>query len=50
MTTATSKHVFGLDHFEGRSYLAWHRHVTPAVPAQAFCTMLRNRPKALAPG
>jgi SRSO17 transposase len=40
----------GLDHFEGRSYLGWHRHVTLAALAQAFCTMLRAGPKAPAPG
>jgi SRSO17 transposase len=40
----------GLDHFEGRSYTGWHRHVTLAVLAQAFCTMLRTDPKAPAPG
>jgi SRSO17 transposase len=40
----------GLDHFEGRSYLGWHRHVTLAVLAQAFCTLLRSDPKAPAPG
>jgi SRSO17 transposase len=40
----------GMDHFEGRSYLGWHRHVTLAVLAQAFCTLLRTDPKALAPG
>jgi SRSO17 transposase len=39
----------GLDHFEGRSYTGWHRHVTLAVLAQAFCTMLRLDPKAHAP-
>ena len=39
-----------LDHFEGRSYLGWHRHVTLAVLAQAFCTMIRTDPKAPAPG
>ena len=27
----------GLDHFEGRSFTGWHRHVTLAVLAQAFC-------------
>jgi hypothetical protein len=26
----------GLDHFEGRSFPGWHRHVTLAVLAQAF--------------
>ena len=40
----------GLDHFEGRSYPGWHRHVTLAALAQAFCTMLRTDPKAPAPG
>ncbi len=44
------KHGLGLDHFEGRSYAGWHRHVTLAVLAQAFCTMLRTDPKARAPG
>ena len=34
------KDGLGLDHFEGRSYLGWHRHVTLAALAQAFCTML----------
>ena len=43
------KHGLGLDHFEGRSYLGWHRHVTLAVLAQAFCTMLRTDPKVPAP-
>jgi SRSO17 transposase len=36
----------GLDHFEGRSFIGWHRHVTLAVLAQAFCTLLRLDPKA----
>jgi SRSO17 transposase len=40
----------GLDHFEGRSFTGWHRHVTLAALAQAFCTMLRTDPKAPAPG
>jgi SRSO17 transposase len=40
----------GLDHFEGRSFAGWHRHVTLAVLAQAFCTKLRTDPKAPAPG
>jgi SRSO17 transposase len=40
----------GLDHFEGRSYLGWHRHVTLAVLAQAFITMIRADPKVPAPG
>ncbi len=40
----------GLDHFEGRSFTGWHRHVTLAVLAQAFCTMIRTDPKVPAPG
>lgn len=44
------KHGLGLDHFEGRSWTGWHRHVTLAVLAQAFCTRLRSDPKAPAPG
>jgi SRSO17 transposase len=39
----------GLDHFEGRSFTGWHRHVTLTVLAQAFCTTLRLDPKAPAP-
>ena len=44
------KHGLGLDHFEGRSFAGWHRHVTIAVLAQAFCTRLRTDPKVPAPG
>ena len=40
----------GLDHFEGRSFTGWHRHVTLAALAQAFITMIRTDPKAPAPG
>ncbi|GAA5143470.1 IS701 family transposase [Pseudonocardia adelaidensis] len=43
------KDGLGLDHFEGRSYLGWHRHVTLTALAQAFCTSLRYDPKAPAP-
>jgi len=39
----------GLDHFEGRSFTGWHRHVTLTCLAQAFCTLLRLDPKAPAP-
>jgi len=39
----------GVDHFEGRSFVGWHRHVTLTVLAQAFCTLLRLDPKAAAP-
>ena len=44
------KHGLGLDHFEGRSYAGWHRHLTLATLAQAFCTMIRTDPKAPALG
>jgi SRSO17 transposase len=43
------KDGLGLDHFEGRSYAGWHRHVTLASVAQAFCTQLRYDPKVPAP-
>jgi SRSO17 transposase len=43
------KDGLGLDHFEGRSYLGWHRHVTLTALAQAICTQLRYDPKAPAP-
>ncbi|OKJ25822.1 IS701 family transposase [Streptomyces sp. CB01580] len=43
------KDGLGLDHFEGRNYLGWHRHVTLTSLAQAFCTLLRLDPKAPAP-
>ncbi|MCY1141466.1 transposase [Actinoplanes sp. Pm04-4] len=37
----------GLDHFEGRSWIGWHRHVTLAAAAQLFLTQLRlTDPKA----
>lgn len=37
----------GLDHFEGRSWIGWHRHVTLATTAQLFLTQLRAAdPKA----
>jgi SRSO17 transposase len=39
----------GIDHFEGRSFVGWHRHVTLTVLAQAFATQLRLDPKADAP-
>jgi len=39
----------GLDHYEGRSFAGWHRHVTLTALAQAFCTQLRLDPKAPAP-
>ena len=43
------KHGLGLDHFEGRTFAGWHRHVTLVSVAQAFCTLLRLDPKVPAP-
>ncbi|WP_329485087.1 IS701 family transposase [Kitasatospora sp. NBC_01246] len=37
----------GLDHFEGRSYIGWHRHVTLVSAAHLFLTEQRALPKAL---
>ncbi|MEH0830718.1 MULTISPECIES: IS701 family transposase [unclassified Micromonospora] len=39
----------GLDHFEGRSWTGWHRHVTLVTAAHLFITELRLDPKAAAP-
>jgi SRSO17 transposase len=39
----------GLDHFEGRTFHGWHRHLTLVTAAQLFITLLRNDPKAAAP-
>lgn len=36
----------GLDHFEGRTWRGWHRHVTLVSAAQLFLTVLRADPKA----
>jgi SRSO17 transposase len=39
----------GLDHFEGRTFAGWHRHVTLVTAAQLFLTALRTSPKAALP-
>jgi SRSO17 transposase len=42
------KTALGLDHFEGRSWIGWHRHVTLVAAAQLFLTRLRQtNPKAV---
>jgi SRSO17 transposase len=43
------KTALGLDHFEGRTFAGWHRHVTLVTAAQLFLTGLRSDPKAAAP-
>jgi SRSO17 transposase len=43
------KTALGLDHFEGRTFAGWHRHVTLVTAAQLFLTGLRTDPKAAAP-
>ncbi|MDT3440593.1 IS701 family transposase [Pseudofrankia sp. BMG5.37] len=43
------KDGLGLDHYEGRSFHGWHRHVTLVSIAQALCTQLRRNPKVPAP-
>lgn len=41
------KTILGLDHFEGRSWTGWHRHVTLVTAAHLFCTIQRMTGKAL---
>lgn len=44
------KKGLGLDHFEGRSWLGWHHHVTLTSAAHLFITKTRlTAPKATAP-
>ena len=40
------KEALGLDHFEGRTWNGWHRHVTLVSAAHLFATTLRADPKA----
>jgi len=39
------KEELGLDHYEGRSWQAWHHHVTLAMMAHAFLTLETLRSK-----
>ncbi|MFJ9075034.1 IS701 family transposase [Streptomyces sp. NPDC102278] len=39
------KTALGLDHFEGRSFTGWHRHVTLVTAAHLFLTEQRTCPK-----
>ena len=41
------KTALGLDHFEGRSWTGWHRHVTLVATAHLFLTTRRLAGKAL---
>jgi SRSO17 transposase len=43
------KTALGLDHFEGRTFTGWHRHVTLVTAAQLFLTLLRTDPTAGSP-
>lgn len=40
------KTALGLDHFEGRSFTGWHRHVTLVTAVHLFLTEQRRTPKA----
>ncbi|MFF3404341.1 transposase [Streptomyces sp. NPDC002659] len=40
------KTTLGLDHFEGRSFTGWHRHVTLVTIAHLFLTEQRTCPRA----
>ncbi|MFI6663308.1 hypothetical protein ACIBL8_48545, partial [Streptomyces sp. NPDC050523] len=40
------KHGLGPDHFGGRTWTGWHRHVTLVTAAHAFLTEQRLAPKA----
>ena len=44
------KHGLGLDHFEGRSYTGWHRHVTLAVARPGLLRHAPDRPKSACAG
>jgi len=35
------KHGLGLDHFEGRTWLRWHHHVTLVTAAHLLVTLQR---------
>ncbi|WP_374212035.1 transposase [Streptomyces sp. C10-9-1] len=38
--------ALGLDHFEGRTFASWHRHVTLVIAAHLFLTEQRRHPEA----
>ncbi|MEE1783398.1 IS701 family transposase [Streptomyces sp. SP17BM10] len=40
------KTCLGLDHFEGRSFIGWHRHVTLVSAAHLFLTEQRTHPQS----
>lgn len=43
----TSKSEVGLDHYEVRSWTGWYRHITLAMWAQAFLSVLRHQEGAV---
>ena len=43
------KTALGLDHYEGRTFTGWHRHVTLVTAAQLVLILLRTSPEAAAP-
>ncbi len=43
------KHGLGLDHFEGRTWIGWHHHVTLVTAAHLFATAQRLEPDPKAP-
>lgn len=44
------KHGLGLDHFEGRTWLGWHHHLTLVTAAHLFITIQRLSADPKAPG
>jgi hypothetical protein len=44
------KHSLGLDHFEGRTWLSWHHHVTLVSAVHLFITLQRLAPDPKATG
>ncbi len=39
----TAKGEVGLDHYEVRSWVGWYRHITLAMLAHAYLTVMRAR-------
>jgi SRSO17 transposase len=43
LTNQELKERVGLDHFEGRGWRGWHRHVTMAIAAYAFLVVYHSK-------